>query len=472
MIPTIFGYLIFAAGLLLMPATITSMLALVLISSLLGAASAIDLPSMGGANVTPASLALIFLVLRILLSPASRFSVVAMAFRQNVFLAFFCVYGAATAFLFPSLFFHLMSVPQLRTVLGEDLFATSPVEFSTQNITTAVYLLGTFLAFLSACIAFGLEHDGKRFLSIAIFVSWAHMGFGILDIILTQFGLHDGLEFFRNGSYSQLVQEVGGVQRVAGISPEASTYAAYGFVFLVLNVELWMRGERPKLTGATSLAMLIMLLLTTSSTAYVSIAVYALVLLARILLTPMHLPLLKKVSLGAVAFAATTLLLILEVFMPTMSALMLDILRQMTLQKLTSLSGLQRAFWQQEAWAAFWKSTWIGVGAGSLRSSGLVSAVAGSLGAIGLAALFGSIWTVLKPFRLHTHNVLMTGEEHVRVSFGWAAVIGLVPALLTAPSPDPGLLFGIFSGIAVSGQLARKVPTAIPLPYSLHTPIA
>ena len=449
MAPTIFGYLIAAAAIILMPAPITSMLILVLVSSLLGAGSAIDLPSLGGANITPPSFALLFLVLRVLLSPAGRFPIVARAFQKNLFLAFYCIYGATTAFLLPSLFFHTINVPLLRTGPG-GLFATSPLEFSSQNITTAVYLLGTFLAFLSTCIAVGLEHQSKKLLGAVIFISWAHIGFGILDIILSNAGLREVLEFFRNGSYLQLVQDIGGVQRVAGIFPEPSAYAAYGFSFLVVNVELWMRGEKPRLTGATSLAMLIMLLLTTSSTAYVSIAAYALVLLARILFTPMHLPLTKKLYLAATGFSAITLMLVLEVFVPAMSALMLDILQQMTLNKLHSVSGIQRTFWAQKAWEAFWSSAWVGVGAGSLRSSGLVSAVAGSLGAVGLIALFGSIWTVLKPIRSKTHDVRVSGDERIRMAFGWAAVIGLVPALLGAPSPDPGLLFGIFSGIAVS----------------------
>jgi hypothetical protein len=452
MIPTIFGYLIIVAALVLMPTTITRMLGLVLVSSLLGAASAVSLPSLGGANITPASLALLFLVVRILLCPAGQFSIIAKAFQQNVFLAFFCIYGAVTAFLLPRLFFHVINVPQLRAT-GGGLFSTAPLEFSSQNITTAIYLIGTFLAFLSATIASGVERKNRAILSTIIFISWAHIGFGILDIFLSKIGLRDGLDFFRNGSYLQLVQDIGGVQRVAGIFPEASAYAGYGFSFLVVNTELWMRNERPKLTGTTALAMLIMLLLTTSSTAYVSIAFYALILLARLLFTPMQLPLAKKINLGGIAFAAGTILLILEVFMPAMSALMFDILQQMTFGKLHSVSGVQRTFWAQKGWEAFWKSGWIGVGAGSLRSSGLISAVAGSLGALGLVALAGSAWRVLEPLRLQTHTVSLAGDARVRISFAWAAVIGLVPAFLSAPSPDPGLLFGIFSGIAASNFL-------------------
>ncbi len=459
MTPTIFGYLIAAAAIFMMPASITAMVSLVLVASLLGGASAVTLPALGGSSIAPASFALVFLVIRILLSPAGRFPVVAKALVQNPFLAFFCIYGAIGAFLFPRLFFHAINVPQLRAV-GGGLFATAPVEFSSQNITTAVYLLGTFLAFLCALVAGALEHRKRLLLKTIAVVSWAHIMFGVLDIILSKAGLRDFLDFFRNATYMQLVQEVGGVQRVAGIFPEPSAYAGYAFGFLVLNTELWMRARMPRLTGTTSLALLIMLLLTTSSTAYVSIAAYALVLLLRMTFTPLRLPLSKKISLGLIASIGGAALLALEVFVPAMSRLMLDILQQMTFGKLHSLSGVQRSFWAHKAWAAFWTTNWIGVGPGSLRSSGLVSAIAGSLGLVGLVTFFGAIWTVLKPFKLQTHSLEVAEEQGIRASFAWATVLSLIPGLLSIPSPDPGLLFGIFAGIASSDFLAKRSPAA------------
>jgi hypothetical protein len=449
MTPTIFGFLIIAAALFFMRASITAMLGLVLVSSLLGAAAALNLPGLGGASITPASLALLFLVLRIVLSPAGGFPIVAGAFQQNVALAFFCVYGAITAFIFPALFYHTINLPQLRAI-GGGIFGTAPVEFTSQNITTSVYLLGTFLGFLSAYIACSLERRSDSLLRVVSIVSWLHIGFGILDLILSKIGQHDLLDFFRNGSYLSLNQDIGGIQRVAGIFPEASAYAAFGFAFLVLNTELWMRRERQRLTGFTALTMLVMLLLTTSSTAYVSITIYAALLFLRMIFTPMHLPFAKKMNLIAIGFVAVTLLLVLEVFMPAMNALMFDILQQMTLQKLNSASGVQRTFWAHKGWEAFWSSNWIGVGAGSFRSSGLLSSVAGSLGALGLLALFGSVWGALKPLLPQTHAVDAEKSERIKAAFGWAAALMLVPSLFSAPSPDPGLLFGLFAGIAAS----------------------
>jgi hypothetical protein len=198
--------------------------------------------------------------------------------------------------------------------------------------------------------------------------------------------------------------------------------------------------------------------LTTSSTAYVSIAGYALVLLLRMTFTPLRLPLSKKISLGLIASIGGGALLTLEVFVPAMSRLMLDILQQMTFGKLHSLSGVQRSFWAHKAWQAFWATNWIGIGAGSLRSSGLLSAIAGSMGLVGLVTFFGATWTILKPAKLQTHRLAVGEDQGIRASFAWTTVLSLIPGLLGLPSPDPGLLFGIFAGMASSDFLAKRSP--------------
>jgi hypothetical protein len=458
MSPTVFGYLVVGAALILMFGSITSMLSLVLIASLFGAASAVDLPGLGGASVTPASVAILFLALRVSLSSAGRFPVIAKAIQQNPYLAFFCIYSAATAFLLPELFSHTINVPPLRDVGNAvgNLFATSPVQFSSQNITTAVYLLSTLLVSLSAYIACAYERHMDKLLITIFAVSWCHIGFGILDIVLSNFGVRSWLDVFRTANYFQLNQDIGGVQRVAGIFPESSAYATYGFTFFVLSVELWMRNQKKVLSGITAIGMLAILLLTTSSTAYVSIAAYAIVLPLRMIFTRTRLAFAKAVILIAIGGICVTALLSIEVFLPAMGALMFDILQQMTFQKLNTASGLQRSFWAQKGWEAFWSTDWIGIGAGSFRSSGLISSVAGSCGILGLLALFGSVWRVLNPLQDQTHNVLTPDKaDRISAAFGWAAVVGLIPQMLGAPTPDPGIMFGIFSGVAVSRLIVQ-----------------
>ncbi|HEX4178248.1 MAG TPA: hypothetical protein VHY57_07405, partial [Rhizomicrobium sp.] len=157
MIPTVFGLLITAFALWVMFRPAIDMVILVLFASLLGGASAINLPALGGSSITPANFALVFLTLRILLSPLGQAPLVLGAVKQNIFLVAFAVYGVLMAFLLPRVFYHSFNVPSLR-VISLQIYAVSPVQFSSQNITTSVYMIGTMLAALASTLAVQFEH--------------------------------------------------------------------------------------------------------------------------------------------------------------------------------------------------------------------------------------------------------------------------------------------------------------------------
>lgn len=457
MIPTVFGVLVTVFALWVMFRPATDMMILVIFASLLGGASAINLPALGGSSITPANFALVFLTLRILLSPLGRAPLVLGAVKQNIFLVAFAVYGALMAFLLPRVFYHSLNVPSLR-VMSLEIYAVSPVQFSSQNITTSVYMIGTMLAALASTLAVQFEHKENKIVSAILWVSWIHIGFGLLDIVFTRMGHGAWLDIFRNGSYAQLSQDVGAVHRVSGVFPEPSVYAGYGFGLFVATTELWLRGERSRQTGLAALAMVIMLLVTTSSTAYFSIVLYGLLIAVRAMITPMRLAPRKLVYLSSFAFLFFTSLLAVTVFFPALSKLMVEVVDEMTFRKLNSISGLQRAFWAHEGWMAFWKTNLIGIGPGSFRSSGLIAATAGSTGFIGLL-LFGLyLFSILQPFRAVSHRCDLAGGLKVRSAMAWTAVLSLIPAMASAPSPDPGLVFGIFAGIAMAGRQGASQP--------------
>ncbi|HEX4273551.1 MAG TPA: hypothetical protein VHZ32_19320, partial [Rhizomicrobium sp.] len=394
-------------------------------------------------------------------SPLGQAPLVLGAVKQNIFLVAFAVYGVLMAFLLPRVFHHSFNVPSLR-VLSLDLYAVSPVQFSSQNITTSVYIIGTMLAALASTLAVQFEHKENKIVSAILWVSWIHIGFGLLDIIFTRAGHATWLDIFRNGSYAQLSQDVGAVHRVSGIFPEPSAYAGYGFGLFVANTELWLRNERSRQTGLAALAMVIMLLVTTSSTAYFSIVLYAILIALRAIATPMRLAPKKLVYLSVFAFLFFTSLLAVTVFFPALSKLMIEVGDEMTFRKMNSSSGLQRAFWAHEGWMAFWKTNAIGIGPGSFRSSGLISSIAGSAGFIGLL-LFGLyLFNILRPFRAISHRCDLTGGLKVRSAMAWTAVLSLIPASASAASPDPGLVFGIFAGIAMACRQNASQPQPAP----------
>jgi hypothetical protein len=452
MVPTVFGLIITVVAIVLMRRSSTSMLILLLTATLLGGAAAIDLPSLGGANIPPAHFVLVFLILRLFFYRSFNFGTVAAAIRANAFLAAFAIYGVLTAFILPNLFFHAISVPTMRS-LGLSIFAVRPLQFSSQNITQSVYLLGTVLTAMASWIICSIEGRADRISKAFTVIAWIHMGFGILDLATAHSALHSLLDVFRNASYAQLDQNVEGVQRVAGIFPETSAFSGYAFALFVLHVEFWIRNQRSFATGVTVISLLGMLLITTSSTSYISLAIYSLVMSLRLCITPMRLAATKVALIFSFAILALTTVLVVSIFLPNMGLLMTHILEEMTFRKLHSASGIQRSFWAHKGWESFMTSGGLGIGTGSFRSSGFISAIAGSLGVFGIVTMGLYLVSLVRPWRIDMHDTSRSTAK-LSASYGWAAVMGLIPAFLSSPSADPGLLFGVMAGIALAKPIS------------------
>jgi len=448
--PTIFGIIVVVTGAFLWRYSVTTMLCFVMVCTLFGSTAALYLTALGNSTILPANLALMFLAAKVLLSPAGRFPNLAEVGRQNALLVVYCCFGAMTAFVLPHIFSHGIYVAPLRTV-SERLYGVQPVRFSSQNITTSIYLMGTLLAALMAGAAVRSERKWHLLLGTVVVMTWAHFGFGIADLVLDKIGHKEWLAIFRTATYSELDQEsLGGVHRIAGIFAETSSYSGYGLGLLALNLEFWLRGLEAKKTGAAAIAMASILMFTTSTTAYVGLAAIALLLVVRILFTPMQFPLRKTIVLAVAAVLAGAAVLALIVFDHKLAQFATDLLLQSTVHKVHSGSALQRTYWAQHAMDAFYASYGLGVGVGSFRSSGIIQAIAGSTGVVGLLSFFGYVAWVLKPLSRRSHSAHVAGLEGVGAAFGWAAVIGLLPAVVSGGSPDPGLEFAVLCGTALA----------------------
>jgi hypothetical protein len=462
--PTVFGIIVVAVGAFLWRYSVTTMLCFVMVCTLFGSTAALYLTALGNSTILPANLALLFLAAKVMMSPAGHLSNLVAVGRQNGWLVAYCCFGAATAYILPHIFSHGIYIAPLRTV-SERLYGVQPVKYSSQNITTSIYLMGTLLAALMAGAAVRSERKWHMLVTTVIVMTWAHFGFGIADLVLDKIGHKEWLAIFRTATYAELDQEAfGGVHRIAGIFAETSSYSGYGLGLLALNLEFWIRNLEPKKTGAAAIAIAGVLMLTTSTTAYVGLAAIALLLMARILFTPMQFPARKMIVLAVAGVLAGAAVLALIVFDKKSAQFATDLLLQSTVHKVHSGSGLQRAYWAHRAIEAFYASYGLGVGVGSFRSSGIIQAIAGSTGVIGLISFFGYVASVMKPFSRRSHSTRAVGLDGLGAAFGWAAVIGLLPAMFSGGSPDPGLEFAVLCGsaLALSGASAtlrvRPVP--------------
>lgn len=468
---TLFGIIIVLVGfLLLLRSGMAAMLAFVMVASLFGGSAAIALPALGGSTIPPTNLALLFLILRAVLPGPRQMERLGPALRTNGFLIVFALYGALSAFIMPHLFAGAIAVTPLRPGAVRQLYEAAPLHFSSQNITTAVYLTGTLIAGIGATIGAARPGSSSVIVRTGIAIAIAHAILGFISIIVAGTPLDAIVEFFRNGNYAQLDQSIGGLNRMNGIWPEASGFAAYGSAWMIFMTELWLRDIERRQTGFAALLLALALLISTSSTAYVALGGYSAILLLRMAVVPGSIGLRKALTLAAVAFTGAVIVLTAV----TLNAEALErfgrILSIMTVEKTDSFSGKQRLYWAMQGLDAFLASAGLGIGAGSFRSSSLITAIIGSMGVIGITCFLSHLVRAFMPLRATTHAARVTGATAVGAAASWTAMLMLMPAAVASPSPDPGVMWAVFSGLALGlrGQaMTPAAPRAKPHPRAL-----
>lgn len=452
MIVTPFALVAMMLGLLLlMRGGLTSMFSLFLVATLFGGSAAFILVALGGSSVPPAQFVLMFVALRCLLPGPGQMDTLRCAIWQNRFLVIFVLYGVVSAFTLPIAFANTMSVTPLKPIPGADLFAVLPLRMSGQNVTTAVYMLGTLMAGVAACAAMQRQGAALTLVRVGTWIGLIHAFLGISGALLIGTAWDSFLGLFRNGYYAQLNQSFDGLVRMNGIWPEPSGFAAYGSAWCVFMLELWFRNVLPRRTGLTGLVLLITLLASTSSTAYVSLAAYGLFVGLRFAIAPWNLPARKQLAITAAGLLGTVMMLLLLLVLPSLAQHLWKLLNLMTVEKADSVSGIQRAFWAKQGLDAFLGSYGLGIGAGSFRSSSLLTAILGSTGIIGSLSFLAHLLRSVQPFNADFLAMRLPNVERaVGCAASTTALIMLAPASLAAPSPDPGITWGVMCGIAIA----------------------
>jgi hypothetical protein len=448
-VPTVFGAIVFLAGVWLLTKPVAWTFALMIVCAEFGATSAITLTALGSSTISPSHLALGFVLLRILIDRKFDLRAWLASAEENLFLLGYVAYAAATAFLLPRLFQGGIMVVPLKDTVNGQIMGPSPLAFSNQNITTSAYLIGTAFVAVLAGLAAKRREAAPTIVGALLALGWIHAGFGALDLLLTATHHQGLLDVFRNSSFAQLSQEVGGLRRIAGVEAETSAYAQIGLVLFVFATELWTRGILVGRSGPLALILFVLLVLTTSSSAYIGLGVYAVILSVRVIYVPGGARSSLILSMVSAAVCGLAVVLAVAALEPHLWAKLTTVLADMTVNKHNSLSGRQRAALAQQGLKAFSWTRGLGVGAGSFRSSSLFAAVLGSTGVIGAAFLGVYFVQLAKPFRRSTYSSDVDGRAGAGAAAGWAALVGLAPLMFTAASPDPGLIFGLFAGLSI-----------------------
>ncbi len=453
---TIFGALVAVLGVWCQfgafPRTVSAMFGLIV----LGAVSALDLPALGGASITPANVFLLFFVGRLVSMREGAASLVAEIGPRLPLFPFLLLLGwiLGSAVVLPRLFDGATNVFSLARSLDTDT-GTVPLHATSGNISQAVYAAGGF-AVACATAAYARRPGGARAMLAALMLTTGvHLAFALLDVITA--ATHTGfvLDVVHTASYAFLTDdELGGLKRISGSFSEASSFATFSVTLLAVNATLFVGRVRPRFTGPASALLAGFIVLATSSAGYAGLGAFA----GGFLLVALVLALCgrgrRMVNIALVAGGAGLFVVSLVVlFLPSVATVAQGVIAESLLNKATTDSAVERGTWSAQALQVFRDTYGLGGGIGATRSSNYVLVLLSNLGVIGFG-LFVALIGRVTAARL---SDALTPEARVLV---WAARVGilaaLVPNLLIGTVYDLGTLFYGLVGIAASGAATRR----------------
>lgn len=412
----------------------------------LGSAAAILI---GGANVQPAHLFLVFLALASLTwRRLANQALAALKISEPGFwLLCLVVYGIMSSYLMPRLFAgETYIVPLGSTESLITIYGVAPLAPVSSNLTQSIYLTGDLICFL---MIFAIASTNSGFKAVAnalIIYAGANIFFGALDLLTSMTGTQDALKFIRNAQYTFHDEEsIGDLRRIIGSWPEASAFAAMTLGALGFTGTMWLYGRNPLVTGTLAFLSLAFVLLSTSSSGLVgSVVVLGLLYLVALNRCGTHWD--HRFSAAMVILApligiTVTLLVMTNEAAADKISEYLDVL---IFNKSTSDSGVQRASWNVFAWNNFVDTWGLGVGLGTNRASSFILAVLSNVGVPG--ALFYSLFLALS--FIPKTKIKRTYYSDVRTAATIAGASLLSGAIIAGGTVDLGLLFYVMAALA------------------------
>ncbi len=389
--------------------------------------------------------------------------------RKLGLLTLLMLYVLVTSYLYPRMFqgeFRLFPLNGAGT--------KSLLHPTSSNITQPIYLA------VSCGSAFVFAYAGqsplfrKHFLWAVLVGALVLLVSGYIDFGLNRAGHVDWLSSFHNATYRVLDHDIVADQtRVVGIEPEASSFG--GATIVALSLMVFLRRSytgilRKFVVPATALGLAHLAYLSTSSGAFIGLAVLAVLMAGQFIAEIMFAhsfgaSMLQKILLvtGGGVLGAIGLTLVPASELEHIH-LVLD---SVVFQKQYSSSYIERHSWTQAGIDAFWHTNGVGVGVGSVRTSNWGVNFAASTGIVGLV-IFGLF--VLKTFLPPAGRIDPECRLLAR-SLKLAFIPGLTISLLSGTTPDPGVdLMITFGMIYASTRTPRRSAAPNPVNPAIVSP--
>lgn len=357
------------------------------------------------------------------------------------------IYAAATSVLLPRLFNGRTGV----YIPIEGIITRMQLAPTQGNVTqTAYFLLGIFVFFSFSILLLRPGKLEQMYLALFAFV-FTNTMLGWLDLGGKFAGIGDIYASIRTASYALLTDvEQSGFYRIVGAAPEASAYATMELTCLAFAYTYWRR-TGSLLAQLFALQALLLLILSTSSTAYGGLGVLLFTATLSLLLGAIRGQLrwqdwlLLAGAMAALAAVLATILYNDAILQP-----FIDLFRTMVLEKGTSSSGLERNEWNAQGIQGFLDTYGIGIGFGSSRTSSWLISGISQLGFIGMGMMLTTIVVLIRGMG----GITVTPEDEATVALCAAAracgLASLMAATITGSSADPGILYFICLATVVS----------------------
>jgi hypothetical protein len=365
------------------------------------------------------------------------------------------LYALAGSWLFPRLFAGQTSA-FVQSKAHRGVVVESSLAPVSGNITQTGYFILGGLAAIALCVL--LLHKDRIDQVRRGFLVWCclHAGMGVLDLLAKLAGTGDVLRPIRTASYAMLTEAShGGFWRIAGAYSEASAFGGVSLACLSFCYVYW-RKTKSRLAFWLSAVLLVLTVFSTSSTAYVGLTLLGI---------PVAFSVLRSLLSGRIE--ASELLIIALLAVGVMAALAIslydegffapfvDMIDAMVINKVSSGSGQERAYWNIKSLQSLVDTSGLGVGFGSSRASSWPIAVVSQLGLVGsimmatLMAVVARGMGRLKPY--------VDRETEAVVSSVQACALGsIVAASLVSGTADPGMVFFIALAVVSASRVRAR----------------
>lgn len=417
-------------------------------SQAFGATSAVTLTFLGGSSPLIYTMFEALLVAavaarrRIWLDLGSVFG----GIRTTWILASLMVYAIIGAWLFPR-FFAGQTVVFVQSKIRGTVVEASLAPVSGNISQTGYFILGG-LTTIALCILLLLHEERISQIRRGFFL-WCSLlaGMGVVDFVGKNAGIGDMLALIRTANYAIISNAYeAGFARITGPFSEASSFASASLACLAFSYTYWRR-TKSRLSLWLSVILLFLTILSTSSTAYVGLA---------LLCIPVMLSMSTSVLRGKIERQEILIVLLMVVGVVGMMGISLyradaldpfvRLINSTIINKADSASGHERTYWNVKSLQSFIDTGGLGVGFGSSRASSWPIAVLSQLGLFGSLMMAILLGVLIRGLR-GVQDWVAPETAAVVISVRSASFAGIIANSVSGGSADPGVLF--FIAIAV-----------------------